>query len=80
MKRKLKKFGYTLILTLHLLLVLFVPLVPWILLWCYQHNWLIAVGVVVFVGIQLPIMFYASTKEQSIIDKLLDKIIFYSKK
>lgn len=80
MKRRLKKFAYTLILTFHLMLVVFVPLIPWILLWYYKHNWLIVIGVITFLCFQLPIMFYASTKEQSIIDKLLDKIILYSKK
>lgn len=80
MKRKLKKFAYTLLLALHLMIVVFVPLIPWILLWYFQHNWLIAAGVVTFVFIQLPIMFYASTKDESIVDKLIDKIDFYSRK
>ena len=74
MKKKLYKFGYLLLLALHLILVFVVPVIPWIFVLHNPHWWSILIAVGVFGVVQLPIMLYAATKDHSIIDKLFNKI------
>lgn len=74
MRNRMKKFAYVLLLAIHLIMVFVVPVVPWLIALAHPTPWLIALAVVVFMFIQLPIMIYASTKEHSIVEKLLHKI------
>lgn len=79
MKRIFKKFAYVFLLALHLDLVIFIPIIPWVFLLAYQENWIIPIGIFTFLFIQLPIIFYSIVKDNSIVDKLIDKIIQYEK-
>ena len=74
MKKKLHKFGYLLLLALHLMLVFVVPIIPWIIVLHHPHWWSILIAVVIFGMIQLPIMLHEATKDHSIIDRLFAKI------
>lgn len=74
MKKKLHKFGYLLLLALHLMLVFVVPIIPWIITLIHPQWYMVVMAICIFTFIQLPIMLYAATKEHSIIDKLIEKI------
>lgn len=78
MKKKLHKFGYLLLLALHLIAVFVVPIVPWIITLIHPQWYMVVMAICIFTFIQLPIMLYAATKEHSIIDRLIEKIKDYN--
>lgn len=73
-KKKLSQFMWCLLLTLHLILVYIVPSAPLFLAIKFGNVGLIVAAVLVFILVQIPIMFYAATKPHNLIEKLLEKI------
>lgn len=74
MKNRLKLFGYCILLTLHVILVYFVPGLPWYFVVKHGHDLGFILMGIITVFLQLPIMIYATTKENSIMERLVMKI------
>ena len=70
-KTKLKLFGYCVLLTLHFILVYFVPGLPWYFVIKHGHDLGYILMGCITVFLQIPIMVYATTKEHSIMERLV---------
>lgn len=70
-KTKLKLFGCCVLLTLHFILVYFVPGLPWYFVIKHGHDLGYILMGCITVFLQIPIMIYATTKEHSIMERLV---------
>ena len=70
-KTKLKLFGCCVLLTLHFILVYFVPGLPWYFVIKHGHDLGYILMGCITVFLQIPIMIYATTKEHSIMEQLV---------
>lgn len=70
-KTKLKLFGCCVLLTLHFILVYFVPGLPWYFVIKHGHDLGFILMGCITVFLQIPIMIYATTKEYSIMERLV---------
>lgn len=71
---RIQQFLWCLLLTLHLIAVYIVPSIPLFLAIKFGSVGVIVAALLVFLCIQVPIMFYAATKPRNIIERLLEKI------
>lgn len=74
MKDKLKLFGYCVWLTVHALAVYVLPGIPWYFVIKHGHDLGYILMAIITIGIQIPIMIYATAKENSIFERLVWKI------
>ena len=74
LKTKLKLFGCCVLLTLHFILVYFVPGLPWYFVIKHGHDLGYFLMGCITVFLQIPIMIYATTKEHSIMERLVMRI------
>ena len=74
LKTKLKLFGCCVLLTLHFILVYFVPGLPWYFVIKHGHDIGYILMGCITLFLQIPIMVYATTKENSIMERLVMKI------
>ena len=77
LKTRLKLFGYCVLLTLHFILVYFVPGLPWYFVIKHGHDLGYILMGCITVFLQIPIMVYATTKEHSIMERLVMAIRTY---
>ena len=74
LKTKLKLFGCCVLLTLHFILVYFVPGLPWYFVIKHGHDLGYILMGCITLFLQIPIMVYATTKENSIMERLVMSI------
>lgn len=74
MKAKLKLLGYCILLTLHVVLVYFVPGLPWYFVVKHGHNLGFILMAIITVCLQIPLMIYATIKDNGVMARLIIKI------
>jgi uncharacterized membrane protein len=74
MKRKLKKLGLMLALMLHSFVVVCIPVTSWVVAIAIEKTWMYIIAAVLYFFVQVPIAVYAITKNNSIFDKIIERI------